>query len=222
MKQILLAMKELGYNPKKQFLGYIIGLLLIVGAGVGLYLYKGLSFLLAIPGLLFIFYTYFYFSRYTSQLKNLYNERMDEFIRLFTFLGIYINDGFNVFRALESIKPFASKNFLPLLDRLLQEIEMDKTVAPFIHFSSAFIDISVKEVMISVYQMVDEGQGGPYIAQFQHIFGKLSDEKHALAKQKRIDGLGKMSILPLVGSGITMFMITLSLFEVMGDVMNVL
>ena len=222
MKQILLAMKELGYNPKKQLLGYLLGILFIILVGVGLYLYKGFSFFLIIPLVLLIFFTYFYFSRYTSQLKNLYNERTDEFIRLFTFLGIYINDGFNVFRALESIKPFASKNFLPLLERLLQEIEEDKSVTPFIHFSSAFIDISVKEVMISVYQMVDEGQGGPYIQQFQHIFGKLSDEKHALAKQKRIDSLGKMSILPLIGSGITMFMITLSLFEMMGDVMNVL
>ena len=222
MKQILLAMKELGYNPKKQLLGYLLGLIILILLGVGLYLYKGFSFFLIIPLILLIFYTYFYFSRYTNQLKNLYNERMEEFIRLFTFLGIYINDGFNVFRALESIKPFASKNFLPLLERLLQEIEIDKSVTPFIHFSSAFLDISVKEVMISVYQMVDEGQGGPYIQQFQHIFGKLSDEKHALAKQKRIDSLGKMSILPLVGSGITMFMITLSLFEMMGDVMNVL
>ena len=222
MKNLSKTMKELGYKPATQYLLYLLGAVIFIALGIVLYFYRGFSFFLMIPVVLWIFYTFAFFMRYGASLRAKYAERMEEFIRLFTFLGIYINDGFNVFRALESIKPYASPSFLPLLETLLKEIEEDKTVTPFVHFSSNFNDISVKEVMISVYQMVDEGQGGPYIQQFQHIFGKLSDEKHALAKQKRIENLGKLSIMPLIGSGVTMFMITLSLVEVMGDVMNVL
>lgn len=222
MNSLFETMRKVGKKPSKEMLLYSIGVFVLLAAMAGLYLYKGLSFFLIIPVLLWIFYTYFFFSRYSNALKRLYEARMDEFIILFTFLGIYINDGFNVFRSLESIKPFASEGFRPLLETLLAEIEEDKTVTPFVHFASNFKEISVKEVMVSVYQMVDEGQGGPYIAQFQHIFRKLSDEKHQINKQKRIDSLGKMSILPLLGSGVTMFMITLSLAEVMGGVMNVL
>lgn len=222
MNSLTKSMIALGKKPSREFLIYFIGILFLIGIGVGLYFYKGISFFLAIPGVLWVFYTYAYFIRYSSGMKSLYESRMDEFIRLFTFLGIYINDGYNVFRALESIMPFATKGFAPLLQTLIDEIEEDKSVAPFVKFSSNFTDISVKEVMISVYQMIDEGQGGPYIAQFQHIFGKLSDEKHAMRKQKRIEGLGKLSIMPLIGSGVTMFMITLSLVEIMGGVMDVL
>ena len=222
MNQLKEKMKMLGKTPSKEFLMFALMALLILATAVPLYLYKGMSFFLAIPLFVLIFFTYVYFIRYSNGVKRIYEDRMEEFIRLFTFLGIYINDGFNVFRALESIQSFASESFLPLLQGLIREIEEDKTVTPFVNFSKHFTDISVKEVMISIYQMVDEGQGGAYIAQFQHLFGKLSDEKHKALKQKQIDGLNRLSILPLIGSGVTMFMITFSLVEIMGDVMNVL
>ena len=222
MSQLKQNMQMLGKNYSKEMMWYAIISILILCIDIPIYFIRGVNFLLAIPLFLLIFFSYIYFSRYSSAVKKIYEDRMEEFIRLFTYLGIYINDGFNVFRALESIQSFSSESFLPLLKKLVQEIEEDKTVTPFVNFSLNFQDISVKEVMISIYQMVDEGQGGAYITQFQHLFGKLSDEKHAALKQKRIDGLSKLSLLPLIGSGITMFMITFSLVEIMGGVINVL
>lgn len=222
MGKIKNSMQIVGKNPKKEILVFVLGCLLILSIDVPLYLYKGISFLLAIPLFILIFFAYFYFTRYSSAIKKLYEDRMEEFIRLFTFLGIYINDGLNVFHALESIQQFATPSFLPLLKQLVAEIEEDKSVTPFVNFASNFTDISVKEVMISVYQMVDQGEGGKFIAQFQHLFGRLSDEKHAMLKQKRIDSLNKLSIMPLLGSGVTMFMITFSLVDIMGGIMNVL
>ena len=220
MKKLKDNMALLGKSFAKEMLLYFLGVAVLLAGGIVLYLLRGMSLFLAIPLFLWIFYTYAYFIRYGNHVKKLYSDRLEEFIRLFTFLGIYINDGFNVFRALESIIAFATPGFKPLLETLVKEIEEDKTVTPFVAFASKFNDITVKEVMISVYQMIDEGQGGPYIAQFQHLFGRLSDEKHAMLKQRRIDSLGKLSILPLLGSGITMFMLTFSLVEIMGGIMN--
>ena len=222
MKTLKENMLLLGKNFKKEIIFFFVGVIVIALTVIPIYLYRGISFFLAIPLFLLIFYTYFYFNRYSSGVRKIYENRMEEFIRLFTYLGIYIKDGFNVFHALESILSFASPSFRPLLETLLKEIEEDKTVTPFVNFSKNFLDISVKEVMISIYQMIDEGQGGAYIAQFQHLFGKLSDEKHLFLKQKKIDSLNRMSILPLLGSGVTMFMITFSLVEMMGGIMNVL
>ncbi len=222
MGKIKKSMQFLGKNPKKEFLFFFLGVVLILLIDVPLYLFKGISFLLAIPLFLIIFFAYFYFTRYSSAIRKLYENRMEEFIRLFTFLGIYINDGLNVYHAIESIQQFASPSFAPLLQQLVAEIEGDKSVTPFVNFAGHFTDISVKEVMISVYQMVDQGEGGKFIIQFQHLFGRLSDDKHAMLKQKRLDSLSKLSILPLIGSGVTMFMITFSLVDIMGGIMNVL
>ena len=81
--------------------------------------------------------------------------------------------------------------------------------------------MKIKEVMVSIYAMIEEGGGGAYIARFQHIFGKLSDDKHLRAKEKRVESLQNLSFLPLLGSGIAMLMLTVALMEIMGSLMNV-
>ena len=139
---------------------------------------------------------------------------------MFTFFGIYINDGFNVYNALEEIRKYASLRFLPLLEMLLEEIEADKSVKPFVHFASHFKNLQIKEVMVSIYQMVDEGGGGAYIAQFQHLFGKLSDYRHEAETSRKLGALENLSFLPLAGSGVAMVVLLMGIMEIMGGVMG--
>ena len=76
--------------------------------------------------------------------------------------------------------------------------------------------------MISIYQMVDEGQGGVFIRQFERLFGRLSEQKHQSDKERWNDRLQTLSFLPLVGSGITMVALSLSLVNIMEGSLNVL
>ena len=69
-------------------------------------------------------------------------------------------------------------------------------------------------------EMVDEGEGGVYIRQFQKLFGRLSDTRHALDSAKRLSRLDTLSFLPLAGSGIAMLALTLSIMDIMGGMMD--
>ena len=221
MKTLEASMRELGLSKAKEYLFYAVGLIVIIALAFGIYIWKGFGVMLIIPAVGLILYTYLYFGRYGRAIRTKKATETEEFIRLFTFFGIYVNNGYNVYHALESIVPFAGSTLKERLECLLRDIEEDKTVTPFIHFASFFPDMKIKEVMVSIYAMIEEGGGGAYIARFQHIFGKLSDDKHLRAKEKRVESLQNLSFLPLLGSGIAMLMLTVALMEIMGSLMNV-
>ena len=215
-------MEAVGCSFKKEILIFALVSLLFVGAGVALWWFRGVDLLLIIPVGGFVLFAFFYFSRYSAIRKARLNRLNDEFVNLFTFFGIYINDGFNVYNALEAIRAYASPSFDEHLKALLKHIEEDKTVRPFVEFAAKMGSLQIKEVMISIYQMVDEGNGGPYIQQFRHLFGSLSEQRHQEEREKRISALETLAILPLAGSGVAMVVLALSIVEIMGGIMSVL
>ena len=210
----------LGLDIRKEILFYALTSSVLLAMGVGLFVYRGLSWLLLFPILASLLYTYYFFSRYSAFKRKKLAGLCDEFVKLFTFFGIYVNDGFTIYNALGKLLDYGSEEMNGYLKALLSDIDEDKSVTPYVKFASHFEDLSIKEVMLSVYQMVDEGEGGVYIHQFQRLFNRLSDSRHQLEKDKRIERLDTLSFLPLCGSGIAMLSLTLCLFEIMGDLFD--
>ena len=209
-------------KPSLEYALYGLGSLCFFAAGGALYYFKGMSLFLLLPIVFFLVFTVYFFTRYEAMYRRHLGIMGDEFVRLFTFFGIYINDGFNVYNALEMLRNYASPEFDGHLVQLLSDIEADKTVTPFVSFATHFDSLQIKEVMVSIYQMVDEGNGGPYIHQFQRLFGALSDQRHASFMAKKTGTLDTLGVLPLIGSGIAIMVLTLSIMEIMGGIANVI
>lgn len=222
MKKWTALLKKLGLDPKTEMLFYVLSSLVFVAMGVGLYFWRGFGFLLLFPALGYIAFTFMFFTRYGAAKRKRIEDLNREFVDVFTFFGIFVTDGFTVYNALEQVISYCSEEFQKRLQDLLHGIDEDKSVTPFVEFSKGFEDVSVKEVMLSVYQMVDEGGGGVYIHQFQKLFGRLSDTRHQMDASKRLSRLDTLSFLPLAGAGIAMLALTLSIMEIMGGLMNVL
>ena len=74
--------------------------------------------------------------------------------------------------------------------------------------------------MVAIYQMVDEGSNIRYLEQFHRQFGKLSQEKHDLRVKRKLSGLEGLSFLPLVGAGISLLMLALSVAQVIGGIVG--
>lgn len=220
--KIAAKMKEVGKKPALEFLVYSLVALGCLCAGIFIFLQKGASYLLIFPLVGLVVFTFFFFGRYGSKKSKMMASLSDEFVRLFTFFGIYINDDFNVYNALEEIRQYASPRFDAKLERLLLDIEEDKSVTPFVNFALGFESLQIKEVMVSIYQMVDEGNGGPYINQFQHLFGALSEQRHRSTMEKKLGTLENLGVLPLIGSGIAIMVLTVSIIEIMGGITSVL
>lgn len=222
MKSLKLKMLKLKLSPKKE----IIRLILIVLGELALFV--ALSFILkswlyVATGLgLGAIIVYVYLSRYSSMIIALNQKNVDEFVTLFSYFRIYIHNGYNVYTALKEIAYFANQELKEMLDKLIEDIDEDKSVQPFIKFSRNFDDVVIEEMMISVYQIIDDGEKNNYLNQFELIFDKFSDLLAQKNLRKKDSSLGTLSSAPLVGSCFLIVMITIGIIGVLGDMMNVL
>lgn len=222
MHKLIEDMRYLGKDPKKEILFFALAVLAFIGIGVAMFFYLGWSFFLLFPVLGLGIFAFVYLTRYDTLKRFKLEKLCDEFVTLFTFFSIYIGDGFTVYNALEKLLDYAGENLSALLKRLLQDIDQDKTVAPYMKFASAFDSLSVREVMVAVFQMVDEGEGGMYLVQFKRLFARLADTRRLIEKNKRLERLDTLSFLPLAGSGLTMLTLTLSILSIMEEMLHVL
>lgn len=221
-KQLSLSKKivSAGLNPKIELLKLLSVFLVAALLSLGIYFPYGFSYLLIAPVGLFLVGIYLIYSRYEAIMRGKADHDQEEFVRLFTYFSVYIGNNYNVYKGLESIVPFASPSMAERLQALLKAIDEDKTVQPFADFASFFPDPKIREVMISIYQMVEEGSLSRYLEQFHRLFARLSEEKHEGIARKRLGKLESLSFLPLVGAGISLLMLALAVAEVLGGILS--
>ncbi len=222
MKKLKKRMINLGLSVKKEFYtAFLICLFLLAASGVAYYFLQ--SYIYLGVGLFFVtIFLILYFSRYSKLEKEQGDQAKRDFISLFTFFKIYLHNGYSVYSALKEIQSFADKQLATYLSELIREIDEDKTITPFIHFGKKFNDLIIEEMMISIYQMIDDGSNPTHLSQFDAIFGKISDLAYEKEMMKKRNSLASMSTFPLVGSGVLIIMVTFGIITVMEDMVNVL
>ena len=97
-------------------------------------------------------------------------EREDEFISLVSYFQVFINNGINVYQSFKSLINYSSTWMSEQISELIEEIDKDKTVQPFINFANKFVSPIVANVMVSIYQMVDQGDSREQLNQFTIFF----------------------------------------------------
>ena len=165
---------------------------------------------------------YLYLSRYSDQVKRLKEERNNEFISLLSYFEIFISNRNNVYKSFEKLLPYSSEWMKERISLLLEEIDSDKSVAPFINFSNNFSLLVIQNVMISIYQMVEQGESKIALYQFDNLFNSLNDEMHENRIERQSKSLDSLNTFPLVGAGILIVILTLSIMSILGDIVNVI
>ena len=220
MKKLIARMRRLGLSPKKEFIIFgVVNLVLISLAIVGKMFLNNNVFLLIGPGIAVIF-SILFLTRYETAINKINSNNLLEFSDLFSFFRIYIKNGYNVYNALKEISNFANDNLKELLEQLLNEIDCDKSVQPFINFAKNFDEIIIEELMISIYQMIDEGEQSNYLVQFEFIFDKFSENLIAKELKKKDSRLATLSSSALVGSCFLVVVIAIGIVGVVGDLTN--
>ena len=220
MKKLKEKMLFLGLNPKKEFLIILISNLVLIAVAVVLYLIlKEIIYVAVCIGAAFIFDLLF-LSRYSKLINAKNAQNLQEFATLFGYFRIYIHNGFSVYSALKELVNFANPDLKKMLEDLVNEIDEDKSVQPFVKFGKKFNEIIVEEMMISIYQLIDDGETSDYLVQFELIFDKFSDllyENYLRSKDKK---LGTLSSAPLIGSSFLIVVLTIGILGVIGEVVN--
>lgn len=216
MNKLKLKLFNLKLSYKKEIITYfVIAGILLIGGTVAVILTKNIPVIIGCLGALLVF-TYFYFSRYSSMEKKQKQKNLLEFVNLFTFFRMYLKNGMGVYTSLREISAFANPSLKELLDRLLNDIDKDKTITPFINFAHNFDELVVEEMMISIYQMVDDGTNSSYLLQFELIFDKFSELLHKKQLDSKDKTLSTLTSSALVGSAYLIVFITFGVINLLG------
>lgn len=176
--------------------------------------------ILTLIGLVII--DFFFLSRYSDNKKTLLKNRENELIAIISYFEVYVQNKNNVYQSFNMLLPYCSAWMKDKIEILLKEIDEDKTVQPFINFANNFQQLSTHSLMLSIYQMVDQGENTHQLKQFDIIFTELArNRNHEMMEQKQ-NKLANMSTFPLVGAGLITVTLTMSILSILGDLVNVL
>ena len=220
MSKLKERLSKLHISFNKEIVRYVIIVVLFAVTFVVVSLITKMYWLLIALGMLIVVFSYFYFSRY----KSLENKQKDadllEFVNLFTFFKIYLKNGFGVYTSLKEMANFANSSLKEKIEKLIRDIDEDKSITPFINFARNFDELIVEEMMITIYQMIDDGADSNYLIQFELIFDKFSELLHQGKLNSKDKTLGSLTATSLIGSAYLIIMITVGVMTLLGDMLN--
>lgn len=207
--------KKKGDNIKLLLLNiFVIGLLAFA-------FYKGLApMVIGVAAILLLAFDFVYLNsdKWAKNKEFAILER--EFAEIFSYFSIFIKNGFPSYSALENILPFASEKMKGRITNLLAEIDEDKTVMPYIHFGENFKSLEIKQVLIAIFKMSEEGGSEAYIRQFDTLFRALSNNERRSGIDKKKSRLDTLGIMPLLGSGLAMIIIIMAVVILLQEMGN--
>lgn len=214
LKRINALMLEASLNPKKEWLFLCLIIFLLLFGGIFLF-FQTSSYLLLFSSILLSLVVIMFFLMRPKQIiekrKILLRE---EFVRLFSFFRLFYSNGRSVYVSLEEVRTYSSGEIGKLFDVLLEEIDEDKSITPYLNFSSHFESLEIRQVMIAIYELSLDG-GKDHFYHFESVFQRISTEKRNESFDRFKNKLANLNFLPLIGSAFSMGLVAIAVIALM-------
>ena len=165
---------------------------------------------------------YFYVSRYKTMESKMEQDHINELISVLSYFEIFLSNGNNVYNSFRMLIPYCSDYLKDAIELLINQIDVDKTVGPYINFANKFDSRIVDSLMLSIYQMVDNGENLMEMTEFDLLFNNVKNkyqEELIDSKKKSLDSLNSF---PLIGAGAITIMLSICIISLIGDYINVI
>lgn len=199
----------------------IIPVIFLLGGFAVYYFFKELIAGIGI-GLAGLVLDYFYYSRYSKLEKEMERDHINEFISLMSYFEAFISNGNNVYNSFKMLIPYSSPYMDDVINSLLIQIDMDKSVGPYITFASKFNSHVIESLMLSIYQMIDSGESTNQFTEFEFLFSNIKNNySDELIEQKK-KSLDSLNSFPLIGAGFLTITLSICIVSMIGGYINVL
>ncbi len=212
----------IGLTYKKELIKIIlINVLTVSMVAVGFILLKMVVIL--IVGLLLILGSnYCLYFLYSSKKGQLIKDRADEFVHIISYFRIFIKNKNNVYQSFNKLLSYSSSWMKDKIEIMLTAIDSDKSIKPFTDFADKFDLPIARNVMISIYQMVEQGESSEQLNQFTILFEQMSQTLNEERKERKYKSFDIISFLPIVGAALVTLALTISMLTIVGDMINVI
>lgn len=222
MKRFNELLTFISANKTKELIKIVVINVLIIAASVVLTIFLKQVMIAFVGIIVMAVANYLIFNSYSERKKAILDEREHEFIAIISYFQFFITNSYNVYQAFQSLIAYASPWMEEQIQSLIIEIDNDKSVKPFINFANKFKNNVAGNVMMSIYQMVDEGENGLHMYQFSSLFQQLSKSQQMELIDSKERSMSSVSSFPLIGAGAIAVLLTFGIISVMGDMINVL
>ncbi len=178
---------------------------------------KNLLILIYFFGILVVF-NFFYLSRYQRIINKNNANLINDFINTFSYFRIYISNNMNAYNAFKEVSKYSSPFIKTKLLVLLDEIDEDKSLKPYMNFAKNFNNKKVEEVMIAIYEMVNEGNSENYLNQFTSVFTSFKARVEKTNQEKRFSKFNLINAMSMGGMMLIMILIMLSIVNMVGEI----
>lgn len=211
-----------GLSYKKEMTKILLINSLFIVGGIVSYLFLRNLVLLIILFVLLGVLDFFLLTHYDDRKKAILRNRENELIAIISYFEVYIQNNSNVYQSFLKLIPYCSDWMKERIETLLAEIDEDKSVQPFINFANSFQSLSIHSLMLSIYQMVDQGENSEQLLQFSIVFDELAKNRNKEIIEQKEKSLSNMSTFPLIGAGLITISLTISILSILGDLINVI
>ena len=220
MKSFKKQIEELNLSYKKEMLrlclinGFIIASTLVINIQY-FQIYIAIISIFAV-----MIFNLYYFRRYSVIKIKRQEIKKLEFVSMLSYFRIFLNNGYNIYRAFEECKQYVSNAFREDIDNFLKEVDNDKSIQPYISFAHQFNSPLFEQVMMSIYQMVDMGIDNNYLYQFNTLLTRLRKEILDEKLNAQLSKVDTTSMFPLIGAGIIMIILAFGIILIVGDLIS--
>ncbi len=212
----------LGLSYQKEMMFLILLIVIVIALAFITYIFvKQIYFPLFIVGGGAIA-VYFYLSRYSSLERKQEKEHVDQLISLLSYFEIFISNGNNVYTSFKMLIPYAEIFIQDAINAMLMQIDVDKTIGPYINFASKFNNRTIESLMLSIYQMVDNGENTIELSEFNLLFNNIKEKHFDEMIDSHKKSLDLFNSFPLIGAGAITIVLSLCIVSIIGDYVNVI
>ncbi len=222
MKRFNDLLDFIGANKRFEFIKILLVNIVAIAATVAMVFFTKNMMLIFVGVMVLLVLNYILFSGYSTRKREIVKDRDSELISIIGYFQFFISNSYNVYQAFQNIIPYSSSWMEEQIQSLTNEIDNDKSVKPFINFANKFNNKVAGNVMLSIYQMVEEGENSIHMLQFDALFQQLSKAHNQELIDDKERSMGSISSLPLIGAGAITVLLTFGIISVMGEMISVL
>lgn len=156
MRQLQFYLLKLGKNKKNFYLQIVMQIFLSLIFCIFLgYSYSPIFYILLIPAMLIIYF--FNYSVLIQQYRKLVNSKEIAFQGFYRNLLNYLENNETLFGALNLELEEVDNILLPDVQQLIQDMNEDTSLQPFLTFSENFHNELIKQMILILYQTQESG-----------------------------------------------------------------
>ena len=217
MKKLKQKIESLNLNYKNELTKLIgINALIIISGAVG-YLFYGSYLILVLMLIALMVGNLLLFNRYAILSANKEEDKLIELMEILSYLRMYLNNDFDILLALDTVKELAKDELRNKISNLLKEIEDDKSITPFLTFSSSYKNKSVDEMMYLLYQMSKKDYNQNILNEYNYLLNETKEKQNKSNLKKRNKTFDYINLLTILGGAILIIILSLGVIGLIGE-----